>query len=204
MIRQIKITDGEYPYLLRNIFDPPRVLYVNGQLPQGRYFAVVGTRKMTNYGEQITAELTKDLVKAGFIIVSGMALGIDGVAHEAAIEAGGKTIAVLGAGVEVVYPAQHKALYNSIVTHGAVVSEVPGFVRVERGRFPARNRIISGLCEAVLVTEGAIDSGSLITARAALEQGRDVFAVAGSTGADYLIDQGAKSVTDVKDVLTGS
>lgn len=188
----LKISDPGYPEILKNIFDPPEKLYVIGQIPQGRKIAVVGTRKMTAFGEKITTELTTGLVKNGFVIVSGMALGVDGAAHQAAIEAGGKTIAILGAGVELVYPPQHRDLYNSILAHaGAIVSEYPGTTRVDRAHFPARNRIISGLCEAVIVTEGAIDSGSLITARLALDQGRDVFAVPGSAGADYLIEQGA-------------
>ncbi len=198
---QIKISEASYPFLLKQIPDPPAVLYVQGILPKGRMIAVVGTRRMTPYGQKVTEELVRDLAKAGFIIVSGMALGVDGVAHKVAIEAGGKTVAVLGAGVDLVYPPEHRALYNSILAHGAVISEVAGTQRVERKRFPARNRIISGLCEAVVVTEGALDSGSLITARLALDQGRDVFAVSGSAGADYLIDQGAKPVTKVEDIL---
>lgn len=201
MIKKLKISDPSYPYLLKNIFDPPETLYINGLLPEGRYFAVVGTRKMTGFGEKITSELTKSLVRAGFVIVSGMALGIDGVAHKSAIEAGGKTVAVLGAGVEFVYPLAHKALYNSIVRHGAVVSERPGTIHVDRAHFPARNRIISGLSEAVLVIEGDLKSGSLITARLALDQGKDVFAVPGSPGTDFLIDQGAKSVFSVNNII---
>ena len=202
MVYKIDISSPHYPYLLKNIFDPPKVLYVNGELPKGKYFAVVGTRKMTTYGQEITSKLTKDLVKAGFVIISGMALGIDGVAHKTAIEAGGKTVAVLGAGVELVYPPQHQDLYNSIVTHGAVLSEFPGRQVVERRIFPSRNRIISGLCEGILVIEGEIKSGSLVTARVALEQGREVFAVPGSPGTNYLIDQGAKPVKDVSDILS--
>ncbi|MBI4099421.1 DNA-protecting protein DprA [Candidatus Microgenomates bacterium] len=201
MLLAVTISDSNYPVVLKEIFDPPKVLYVNGQLPKGRMVAVVGTRKMTVAGREVTTRLAKGLVEAGFVIVSGMALGVDGAAHEAAIEAGGKTVAVLGAGVELVYPREHRALYNSILAHGAIVSEWPGTTRVSRAMFPARNRIISGLCEAVVVTEGALDSGSLITARLALEQGRDVFAVAGSPGADYLIDQGATPVTDVGKIL---
>ncbi len=205
MVYEVKISDPSYPYLLKQIFDPPQILYVvgNPELFEGshRMIAIVGTRKITTYGQNITAKLTKEIVEAGFTIVSGMALGVDGVAHKVAIEAGGKTVAVLGAGVEVIYPPQHTRLYNSITTHGAVISEVPGWQRVSRKLFPARNRIISGLSEAVVVTEGALDSGSLITARMALEQGRDVFAVAGSAGADYLIDQGAKRVTSAEEIL---
>lgn len=203
MIREIKISDPKYPFLLKNIYDPPEILYVKGTLPKGKYFAIVGTRKMTSYGQDITAKLTKKLVDAGFIIVSGMALGIDGVAHRAAIDAGGKTVAVLGAGVEVVYPREHLVLYNSILAHGgAIVSEVAPNDFVPHARFSARNRVISGLCEAVLVIEGEIRSGSLITAQVALDQGRDVFAVPGSPGTDYLIDQGARPVKKVSDILS--
>jgi DNA processing protein len=137
-----------------------------------------------------------------------MALGVDGVAHQEAINAGGKTIAVLGAGVEVIYPREHAQLYQSIFYHGgAILSEVAPDQIVGRGIFPARNRIVSGLSEAVLVTEGAIDSGSLITARMALEQGREVFAVPGpinsalAEGTNYLLKQGARLVTSAQDIL---
>lgn len=203
MVRKIKVSEPSYPYLLKNIFDPPQVLYIKGELPSGRMIAVVGTRKMTSYGQEVTAKLTKELVEANFVIVSGMALGVDGVAHQTTISCGGKTVAVLGAGVDIVYPREHRQLYNSILEHGgAIISEVAPGKLVDRGMFPARNRIISGLSEAVLVTEGAIDSGSLITARAALDQGREVFAVPGSAGADYLIGQGAKPVRLVEDIIS--
>lgn len=194
MIEEIKISDKRYPELLKNIFDPPQVLYVKGNLPIGKMFGVVGTRKMTARGENITKKLVRDLVKEGFIIVSGMALGIDGVAHWAAIAAGGKTVAVLGAGIELVYPPQHRALYNSIATHGAVISEFSGMTVVDRKVFPSRNRIVSGLCEAVVIPECDIRSGSLITAKLALDQGREVFAIPGSPGTDYLIEQGANAI----------
>ena len=212
MIKILNISVADYPFLLKNIPDPPKELFVLGDgdiLSAKRVIAVVGTRKMTRYGQEITTKLTKELVEAGFVIVSGMALGVDGVAHQTAIDSGGKTIAVLGAGVDIIYPAQHRDLYNGILAHGgAIVSEVPPGKFVSREQFPARNRIISGLSQAVLVTEGAIKSGGLITVRMALEQGREVFAVPGpinspmAEGTNYLIKQGARLVTDVDDILS--
>ncbi|MEK7565870.1 MAG: DNA-processing protein DprA [Patescibacteria group bacterium] len=167
-----------------------------------KIMAVVGTRKMTSYGEKMTAKLAKGLVEAGYVIVSGMALGIDAVAHWTAINNGGKTIAVLGAGADVIYPPENRGLYFKILaTGGAIVSEIPLGQRVEKNMFAARNRIISGLAQGVVIIEGEIRSGSLITARLALDQGRDVFAVPGSLGTDYLIDQGAKAVICVDDIL---
>lgn len=200
-VTKVTIFDKKYPYLLKNIIDPPKILYIKGTLPQGKMISVVGTRKITSFGQEITAKLVKELVEARFVIVSGMALGVDGVAHQAAIEAGGKTVAVLGTGVNIIYPPQHRALYNSILTHGAVISEVPPDNFVPRGRFSARNRIISGLCQAVIVIEAQIRSGSLVTARVALDQGRDVFAVPGSEGTNYLIDQGATALTIYKNLI---
>jgi DNA processing protein len=178
------------------------------RLVEKKVIAIVGTRRVTAYGREVTESLTGQLAAAGLTIVSGLALGVDGVAHQAAITAGGKTVAVLGAGVEVIYPPAHRDLYGSILSHGgAIVSEVAPEKHVGRGIFPARNRIIAGLSQAVLVTEGAIDSGSLITARAALDYGRPVLAVPGpinsamAEGTNYLIKQGAKLVTGVEDIL---
>lgn len=214
-IKVVTILDSDYPDRLRNIPDPPYVLFIKSNLNtveiknllKQRIIAVVGTRKMTAYGKEVTTKLTKGLVNKGFVIVSGMALGVDGVAHETAIITGGKTVAILGTGVEVVYPREHKDLYEKIIDHGGVIlSEVAPDRFVNKGAFPARNRIISGLSEAVLVTEGAIESGSLITARAALEQGKDVFAVPGpinspmAEGTNYLLKQGAVLVTSVDDI----
>lgn len=215
-IKVVTLYDEIYPERLKNISAAPLVLFFKSNLTieqfnnltKRRIIGVVGTRKITHYGEEITAQLTSGLVSVGFTIVSGMALGVDGVAHGTAINSGGKTIAVLGAGVDIVYPPQHRDLYNSILEHdGVIISEVAPEKTVIRGIFPARNRIISGLSEATLVTEGAIDSGSLITARAALEQGREVFAVPGqinspmAEGTNYLLKQGAKLVTGVEDIL---
>lgn len=215
-VKFFTIFDLDYPGRLKNIPDPPNILYFRSQLGreevrklvERKIIAVVGTRKVTSYGREVTEQLTRGLVENGFTIVSGMALGVDGVAHGTTLNCGGKTIAVLGAGVEVIYPREHTGLYNSILERGGVVmSEVAPEKLVIRGVFPARNRIISGLSEAVLVTEGAIDSGSLITARAALEQGREVFAVPGpinsivNEGTNYLLKNGAKLVSSVEDIV---
>jgi DNA processing protein len=205
-----------YPKHLKIIPNPPNVLYLKTNLSTEEFFnlasgknlGVVGTRKITTYGKEITANLVAGLVSAGFVITSGLALGVDGMAHQTTIDCNGKTIAVLGAGVEVVYPREHADLYRKIIaTGGAIISEVAPEKFVAKGIFPARNRIISGLSQALLVTEGAIDSGSLITARAALDQGREVFAVPGpinspmAEGTNYLLKQGAKLVTGVGDIL---
>jgi DNA processing protein len=168
----------------------------------------VGTRKPTPYGKQVTEKLTGELVFSGITIVSGLARGVDGLAHRITLERKGTTIAVLGCGVDIIYPPDHQTLYYDILkSGGAVISEVPPGHTVARGLFPARNRIISGISRGVLVTEGAEDSGSLITAQCALDQGRDVFAVPGpissylSAGPAKLIKQGAKVVTEVADIL---
>lgn len=215
-IKVITINSLHYPRHLKIIPNPPNVLYLKTNLTLEEFsvmaseknIGVVGTRKITAYGKEITTSLTAGLVSAGFVITSGLALGVDGVAHQTAINCGGKTIAVLGAGVEIVYPREHTALYWQIIeTGGAIVSEVAPEKLVAKGIFPARNRIISGLSQALLVTEGAIDSGSLITARAALDQGREVFAVPGpinspmAEGTNYLLKQGAKLVTGISDIL---
>ncbi|MBI2612082.1 DNA-protecting protein DprA [Candidatus Gottesmanbacteria bacterium] len=208
----IPIVDKQYPKLLAEIADPPAGLFVRGDASllydNVHCFGVVGTRKMTRYGKEVTEKLTRDLVKAGFVIVSGLAVGIDTVAHEAAILAGGKTVAILGAGIDIVYPHQNKDLYWKIIkNYGCVISEFPPGKKTTKTQFASRNRIISGLSEGVVVTEGAENSGSLITAECALEQGREVFAVAGPMMSEYsrgpakLIKDGAKMVTGVEDIL---
>lgn len=206
-------SDKTYPKLLKQITDPPIVLYVRGKIPfdeggESQALAVVGTRAITHYGREVTERLTVDLVKRGFVIVSGMAYGVDTVAHWAAIHQDGKTIAVLGNGIDIIYPPSNAHLYETIIKGcGAVISEYPPGTGASRGSFPARNRIISGMSLGVVVTEGAMDSGSLITARLAAEQGREVFAVPGpitsslSKGPIKLIKQGAKLVTEVDDIL---
>lgn len=171
-------------------------------------FAIVGTRTPTPYGEQIAKKFATELAAAGFVIVSGMAMGIDAISHWGALEAGGQTIAVLGCGVEVVYPAVNRRLYETIVNgKGAVISEFPPGRTVEKGLFIARNRIISGLSKGVLIIEGLKDSGALITARYAAEQGKEVFASPGpitsplSQAPHLLLKQGAKLVTSVEDIF---
>lgn len=210
--KEIKIItriDVHFPKLLREIPDPPIALFVKGNLPKwDRVIAVVGSRKPTPYGRGVTETITHDLVDNSFVIVSGLARGIDGIAHRAALSGGGQTVAVLGCGVDIIYPPDHALLYHAIIKNGgAIVSEVPPGHTVLKGLFPARNRIISGLSQGVVITEGAEDSGSLITARNAAEQGREVFAVPGpitsylSAGPTKLIKQGAKVVTQVSDIL---
>jgi DNA processing protein len=214
-IRVITIEDESYPKLLKEISDAPPVLYVKGELPSGleselkpRTIAVVGTRKMTGYGREVTEILVRDLVAAGFTIISGLARGVDSYSHRVTIGNGGQTVAVLGGGVDVIYPPENAALAAEIADgHGAVISEFPVGMQSIPGNFPARNRIISGLSLGVLVTEAGEDSGSLITAGCAGEQGREVFAVPGpiyssySKGPAELIKQGAKLVMNVNDVL---
>ena len=208
-IKVFALNDRDYPENLRKISDAPPVLYVKGRiLPQDSLaIGVVGARYATIYGRQVTEKLVFGLVNSGTTIVSGMARGIDSFAHRSALEAGGRTIAVLGSGVDLIYPPENKGLYEAIIKNGAVVSEFPlGFPSMP-SNFPARNRIISGLSLGVLVTEAAVDSGSLITAGQAAEQGREVFAVPGpiystkSQGTNYLIQKGAKLVSSVEDIL---
>ncbi len=208
----LTINDPKYPKLLKEIWNPPAILYVKGELPSddGFNLAVVGTRKISTYGRQITSILTADLVKNGFNIVSGLALGVDALAHQTTVGLGGKTVAVLGSGIdnESVYPVQNRYLAGEIIkTGGAVISEYPTGTIAMPGNFPLRNRIVSGLSLGTLVTEAAEESGALITARSALEQNREVFAVPGSifnptsTGPNKLIKMGAKAVTSVEDIL---
>lgn len=194
-IKIVKITDEDYPKGLKNIFDPPEKLYVMGKLGEMRGVGVVGNRNMTEKGKIATEKIVKELVKDGFAIVSGMAIGIDAVAHWTAINNGGKTIAVLGCGVDIIYPPENKDLYFKIIeSGGAIISEIPPQKFVSRQSFPARNRIISGLSESVIVVEAQLKSGALITARLALDQGRDVIAVPGSPGCDYLLNEGATEI----------
>lgn len=201
-----------YPKLLKEIPDPPIGLFIKGDIRKDwgweRTVAVVGTRQITGYGTEMTQKITKGLVEAGVTIVSGMAYGVDTIAHETAVSNGGKTIAVLGCGVDIIYPPSNANLYKRIIDEfGLVLSEFPPGQLTTKGLFPSRNRIISGLSLGVVVTEGAEDSGSLITARNALEQGREVFAVPGqvtsylSKGPLNLIKQGAKLVTEAGDIL---
>lgn len=201
--------EKDYPVRLAEINNPPQILYVKGKiLPEDELaLAIVGTRRITPYGRQITENLTQDLVAQGLTIVSGMARGVDSTAHKAALQMGGRTIAVLGCGLDICYPPENKGLMEEIVKHGAVVSEFPLGYPALRQNFPARNRIISGLSLGVLVTEGAEKSGTKITAKWAADQGREVFAVPGpitskmSQGPADLIKLGAKLVANVNDIL---
>ena len=205
----LPFTDPNYPPRLRLIADPPPVLYVKGELgPQDeKAVAVVGSRSASDYGRRVARDLCRGLVSLGFTVVSGMARGIDGVAHETALSAGGRTIAVLGSGVDRAYPPDHDKLYRRICESGAVISELPIGTKPLAYHFPARNRLISGLSLGVVVVEATEKSGSLITAALALEQGREVFAVPGevgssrSRGAHRLIRQGAKLVESVDDII---
>lgn len=202
-----------YPSILREIPDAPFVLYVKSAAQRalsglGKTIAVVGTRHPTPYGREVTRIITRGLVANGYTIVSGLAYGVDTVAHETAIAGGGKTIAILGCGIDIIAPPGNARLYHAIVrSGGAIVSEMPMGHRPEKGLFITRNRIISGLSLGVVVTEGAQDSGALITARNAAEQGREVFAVPGPVTSPYskaparLLKQGAKLVESVDDIL---
>lgn len=201
--------DEAYPALLRQVPDAPIVLYVRGALlPQDAMaLAIVGTRKATTYGRDVAAHLARQLARSGVTIVSGLAHGIDAAAHRGALEGGGRTIAVLGCGIDQIYPRDHSELAREIVERGALVSEFAIGTRPDARNFPRRNRIISGLSLGVLVAEAPDQSGALITASVAAEQGREVFAVPGSifnpmsAGANHLIQDGAKLVTKVDDVL---
>ena len=208
-VRPISRDDPAYPALLRELVNGPPLLYVRGTLAESDRWAlaVVGTRGATTYGRDATRKLVADLVAAGVTIVSGLALGIDATAHEAALKAGGRTLAVLGSGVDQIYPTANRRLGEAITGQGALVSEYPLGTMPIPANFPARNRIISGLALGVLVVEAAARSGALITVQFALEQGRDVFAVPGSIfsakseGPHGLIRDGATIVTRAEDVL---
>lgn len=214
-IRPVTYEQHEYPSLLKQTVNPPIVLYVKAvadvdvnQLFSYPTMAVVGTRKVTSYGKQVTQLITRQLVENDFTIVSGLALGVDGIAHQSVIENSGRTVAVMGCGLDQVYPSSHRQLADQIIqSSGAWVSEYPLGARALPGNFPARNRIISGLSLGVVVTEAAEDSGSLITAKCATDQGRDVFAIPGpitsqvSGGTLALIKQGAIPIASVNDIL---
>ena len=209
-ISLITLNDKSYPKLLKEIYAAPPLLYCFGKLDLDNDFplAVVGTRKITTYGKQVTETIAGQLAAAGITIISGLALGIDACAHQAAVDNGGKTIAVLGSSLDDIFPATNRRLAKNIIdAGGAIISEFPLGTRAFKSNFPRRNRIISGLSLGTLVTEAGIKSGALITARYALEQNREVFAVPGNifnplcAGPNYLIKEGAKSVSTAADVL---
>jgi DNA processing protein len=206
----ITFGDPRYPQLLREIFDPPIILFARGrvELLESLAVAVVGTRRPTPYGLAVAERLSGDLAHAGLTIVSGMARGVDTAAHKGALSCGGDTIAVLGCGVDVVYPAENRKLAAELAAKGLLVSEFPIGATAFPQNFPIRNRIISGISLGVLVVEGAQYSGSAITAKLAMDQGREVFAVPGNItnklawGPNLLIKQGAKLVQDWNDVVS--
>jgi DNA processing protein len=215
LIEQYRVTlvtfvDDNYPAHLLHIYDPPPFLYVKGELRQedSLSVAVVGSRFASYYGKASAENISRDLAQEGLTVVSGMARGIDTCAHRGALAAGGRTIAVLGCGIAVNYPMENGQLKEAIAAQGAVLSEFPMSASPAASHFPMRNRIISGLSLGVVVVEASHRSGSLITARLALEQGRDVFAVPGSIdslrsrGTHKLIKDGAKLVEDAQDIIT--
>lgn len=204
----ITLKNKLYPKLLKNIYDPPPLLYFKGTLcADENLVAIVGSRDASHYGLKIAYEIAYELAKRGITVVSGMARGIDTAAHKGALDGKGRTIAVLGCGLDIVYPRENKELMNTIFHKGAVISEFPIGAQPNAQHFPQRNRVVSGISNGVVVVEANIKSGSLITADFALEQNREVFAVPGqitsnqSGGTNNLIKQGAKIVTTVEDIL---
>ncbi|MDD3887008.1 MAG: DNA-processing protein DprA [Victivallaceae bacterium] len=210
-VRVVTLCDEAYPQVLRSLYDPPLCLYVRGTLPRfpDNAVAIVGSRRMSAYGERMAVEMAAGAAGAGFTVVSGLAYGVDTVAHRAVVEHSGCTVAVLGGGLMRIHPQENVPLARRIVeTNGAVISEFPMFFPVSRTSFPRRNRIVAGLCCATIVVEAGLESGALITARLALDNGRDVFAVPGhadnpqAKGCHQLIKEGAAGlVEDFTDVL---
>jgi len=208
-VKVLTCDSSAYPQRLKEIYDYPPVLYVRGNLLPGDEccLAVVGTRRATVYGRQVTEEIVSDLARSGITIVSGLAKGVDSIAHRAALEAGARTIAVFACGLDIVYPAENAKLAREIMEHGALMSEYPLGTKPKADNFPRRNRIMSGLSLGVLVVEAGESSGALITANQALEQNREVFAVPGSIlspvsrGTNHLIQEGAKLVRNYVDIL---
>lgn len=206
----ITFWDEEYPYYLRKIYDPPVLLFVKGEIikEDEQSIGVIGTRNPTEYGKKSTELFVSQLIDYNFTIVSGLARGIDTIAHSTSIKYKGRTIAVLGSGLDVIYPFENKKLADSITENGAIISEYPFGTKPDAGNFPRRNRIISGLSLGVLIIETDITGGAMITGKYAIEQNREVFAVPGnidsrqSLGTNYLIQTGqAKLVTKVQDIL---
>ena len=206
----ISIQDKQYPEILKNIYDPPLSLYIRGskEILNSNSIAIVGCRECSKYGENVAQELAYNISKEKINIVSGLAKGIDAIAHTGSILAGGKTIAVLGNGLDTIYPLENTHLAKKILeTGGAIISEYPLGEKPQRQNFPERNRIVSGMSKGIIVVEAQEKSGTLITVDFALEQGRDVFVVPGninspnSVGTNELIKQGAKLITNYKDVL---
>ncbi len=215
-IKELKIKDENYPFLLSQITSPPESIYVigNEKILHQKSVTVIGSRKMTEYGKRMTEKFTRELVKEGYGIVSGLARGIDGMAHRSCLESSGKTVAVLGHGMDRIYPPEHRGLAKQIVmSGGCLVTEFPYGYQIKRQNFIMRNRIMAGLTLGTLVIEGAKKSGTKVTATMAADYGREVFSVPGpvesqlSEGPAELIQDGAKLVTRVEDILeefTGS
>ena len=205
----VSITEPTYPSKLRNIPNPPVYFYYKGNLEifENPTLAVVGSRQPTDYGRRITTKLVNELAVAGVVIVSGLAYGVDGVAHQTTLEVGGITAAVFGCGLDIVYPAGHRSLAQRIIEKGCLISEFPKGTKPEKFNFPVRNRIVAGLSDGVLVIEAGSKSGALVTANLALDQGRDVLAIPGSldnelsAGPNGLIKQGAIAITSADDIF---
>lgn len=201
------IFSDDYPETLKLINCPPFVLYYYGDLSlvNKKLIGIVGMRDMSDYGKKATHYFTSGLVLSDYVIVSGMARGVDTVTHKTAIESNGKTIAVLGTGIEYCYPRENKMLYEELKTHHLVLSEYPFMTSPKKKLFPFRNRIIAGLSEKVVITEARVKSGTMITAGYALEQGKDIYCVPGRfddfDGCNDLIKQGAKLITNVQDII---
>ncbi len=208
-IRILHAEHPEYPWLLSEASGRPTVLYIRGHLApeDAQSVGIVGTRRSTLYGKSVTERISHELAAAGVTVVSGLARGIDAVAHHVALEAGGRTVAVLGSGVDVIYPAEHRRLVERILENGAIISEQPPGAKPDAPNFPARNRIISGMSLGVVVIEAPSRSGALITANFAADQGREVFVVPGnvgnatSQGTNQLLRDGARIVRDGADIL---
>ncbi len=208
-IKVVTFDEKEYPKMLRNIDNPPYLLYAKGEISllNEDAIAIVGTRLATMYGKKVAFKFGRELADQGIVTVSGMARGVDTEAHKGSLESNGRTIAVLGSGINVIYPRDNTKLYNEICNKGLVISEFAPFTQPNPGNFPMRNRIISGLSYGVIVVEAKLRSGALITADFALEQGRDVFAIPGpitsknSEGTNNLIKQGAKLVNCIADIF---
>ena len=208
-INIIRIADKEYPELLKKIYDPPEELYVRGDVSalNGKCLAIVGTRTATEYGKAIARKYAKELSQYGFTIVSGLAEGIDTEAHKGALEGGGKTVAVFGCGIDQIFPASNIKLAGDIEENGILISEYKPGTPAAKWTFPRRNRIISGMSLGVIMVEGHYDSGAMITAKLALDEGREVFAVPGNDeieqtkGPHWLIKQGAKLAESIDDIL---
>jgi DNA processing protein len=208
-IEIITLDEASYPSLLAHIPVPPPVLFVKGSLSgaDGRAISIVGTRRATSYGRQVTTQLASELARAGLTIVSGLARGIDGIAHREALSAGGRTIAVLASGVDIIYPPEHRQLAEQVVDSGALVSDYPPGTKPDAPNFPARNRLISGLSVGTIVVEAPLRSGAMFTANFAADQGREVFAVPGSilsaasAGTNRLLREGCRLATSAAEIL---